>query len=1029
MNYTSLLTVRGSQHHRYLKTILFVILLFLLMQRQNWGQTAVSPTYAGAAEWPMAAANPERTSWTAEEVRGQLRPEWYKPFEPYIPQRVQIIAANGLLYISTANGLYALDANTGAEVWVYPTDMPLGHSPTIDNGVAYVGGLDHKLHAIDALTGQGLWTFEAEAGFETNPVVAEGKVFLGNRDGYFYAVYATGANAGQLAWKYKTGGPILYSAAYKDGILYFASNDSYAYALNAQTGQLVWKSAKLPGAGFYSWWPVVYQNRVIFSGSNNYGTAVSWPDSGQMTKIELKELYQDNNIPANGELIGQLSTASGNWAPGTPTINANRILNYFNQKPWRKTVFVLDKNTGAEAETAPVLWAGTHSGTRYPPVVGVDGVLYQQNNYMSDPSIAGGQIAGWQPGVPYISVISSDWGAVDEPHAASAGGNLIYWSLCCDRQAGAVDITIPNTGFIDRYNAGFRPPTGASDQTREWTYINYNLTSLAPGYNSLYYNAHPNYTKPYTSFGGPTKSPNGVYGFHGDVNPPIPYNGRVYMHRSNVVMAFSPSGGSPTTLPMATIRSAPATKISNATTDELKAMLETEIQKILDAGHLRPAYMTHGLLDTASPAACGDDIVNYWHNPAETLYTLIWALPYLSSSMQQQVRTYLQNEYASYPPYLYNHIGYSNGASREFFDVPPEIEAALATFGPEQENSTFRNNGGWGGEGVWKINPFAFYALWKYAETFGDAATIWANSQSAFWLEFNDQPSDTLLLNMPLVHNAYIAGYWGYLELEKLAGQPESVNVRNELNRLLQLRANNLTPNTAYLTFNQSPYCRTLNVSSNFMYLTPELAGYLRDNAMDKVTAVLDEFHTVAPYWFVTLFSGGYAENAIVPIYDAHSIFMAHALILQESGQDLEKYLDVPVFARGDLYYIQKLVATIENQAKGFSMTITPSVQRVDTGGTAVFTIDLQPTGNFTDTVTLTFNNPDPVNLTVAAAQTTFNSLPAQTTLTLTDKHANLNTPLWYNVTVTATGGNEQATTTVSLLINGLDVFLPVIRR
>jgi outer membrane protein assembly factor BamB len=58
----------------------------------------------------------------------------------YIPPRVQIIAANGLLFVSTAKGLYTLDAGNGSLKWLYPTEMPLGNSPTIANGVAYVGG-------------------------------------------------------------------------------------------------------------------------------------------------------------------------------------------------------------------------------------------------------------------------------------------------------------------------------------------------------------------------------------------------------------------------------------------------------------------------------------------------------------------------------------------------------------------------------------------------------------------------------------------------------------------------------------------------------------------------------------------------------------------------------------------------------------------------------------------------------------------------------------------------------------------------
>ena len=82
-------------------------------------------------DWPMAAANPQRTSWTPEEVRGDLALDWYRPIEPYIPNKIQPIAANGKIYVSTANGLYTFRASDGALLWVYPTELPLGNSPTI----------------------------------------------------------------------------------------------------------------------------------------------------------------------------------------------------------------------------------------------------------------------------------------------------------------------------------------------------------------------------------------------------------------------------------------------------------------------------------------------------------------------------------------------------------------------------------------------------------------------------------------------------------------------------------------------------------------------------------------------------------------------------------------------------------------------------------------------------------------------------------------------------------------------------------
>ena len=73
----------------FLITIPALLGLILLGQQ---GGTAVSPVAAGSAEWSTLAANPQRTSWTPEEVGGQLRPEWFKPFEAFIPPHVQIIA-------------------------------------------------------------------------------------------------------------------------------------------------------------------------------------------------------------------------------------------------------------------------------------------------------------------------------------------------------------------------------------------------------------------------------------------------------------------------------------------------------------------------------------------------------------------------------------------------------------------------------------------------------------------------------------------------------------------------------------------------------------------------------------------------------------------------------------------------------------------------------------------------------------------------------------------------------------------------
>jgi uncharacterized repeat protein (TIGR01451 family) len=909
------------------------------------GPIEASGPQAAAAEvsWPMAAANPERTSWTAEQVpsaaylaahrkefgNGVLYPQWYKPFEPYISHKVQIIAANDTLYISTAKGLYALNATDGSQKWVYPTELPLGHSPTISNGVAYVGGFDKKMYAIDAFTGSGLWTFEAGAGFETNPLVVNGKLYAGNRDGYFYALYVQGSNMGKLAWKYQTDGPILFSAAYKDGVVFFASNDSYAYALNAESGAFVWKS-KLPGAGFHSWWPVVYQNSVVFAGSSNYRDNVQ-PCSSPCVNIDQldREVFPNGQTDPRGTPVGP--RGSDGW------IDASRITQYFEAKPWRRTFFVLNRANGQEVtydfdgdekkEYAPMLWLGTQSGNRYPPVVGSDGIIYQSNNFMSNEWINGGGVSGWKIGTPFISTPSAHWIAIDEPIAYSAGGNIIYWVYHDDLSAGAFDLSVPNTRFWDHGHPNI-------DSTREWNFWDYNLSTLLPGYGAA-------------SGGWEFGGRNGVYGRNGDQNPLIPYKGKIYVHRGNAVIALGQGQVTPVHLPTAATVTAPPATVA-VSYDQLQQRLAEQVQKMLAAGHLRPGYKSSGHIDGEAVHNCGDNFQDYWHDPSETLSVLLRALPYLPSTLQASTKSYLQSEFATYRPYLYSHIGWAKGAARDAFDLPPEVEAGRASF-PATQYAGYDFEG-WGERyGGTNIPPHTFYALWKYAQVFGGAKAIFDSSKS----ELMAVPSSDILTKYPFVHNSLIAGYWGYLELQKLAGYSESSNIRSQLNTLLASRASGFSKDTPYT--DSGDYCRAYSTSRNFMFMVPELADYLRKNALGKVQAALDEYTRVEPYWFAAAFEDAIGEAVIQPLYDYHALFQARALVLKESPTELAKYLDVPAMSVGDLYYIDNLVTLLESQGIPVAQAqVTKSASKLTARQGDVITYTLMASNLCSATVTTT---------------------------------------------------------------------------
>ncbi len=838
----------------------------------HWSDSTTSEDYLDG--WRMAGANPQRTSWVPEDVGGMRYLEWYKPFEAMISHKVQVVAANNLLYISTTRGLYAINPSTGAQVWVYPTELPLGHSPTVVNGVAYVGCFDRRIHAINASTGAGIWTsMPAGAGFDVNPLVVGGRVVAGNRDG---TLYCFNASTGGTMWTHPTDleQPIVYSCAYNNGVVYFAANDMYAYAVNINTGQRVWKSAKLPGGGFYSWWPVVHGDYVVFTAGNNYRQGAA-PTAGGLHGLDDADIW--GSIPDMSGYGGAVVSTSPlvlDFSQESSPEGNGPITEYLRTKPWRRTYFLLRQSDGSEVmydfnndqqmEYAPQAYLGPGSGSRTPPVVSSDGYEYLvTGGVVGSPYISRGGLCRWELGSPLVRVFVIE--AHDEPTILSGGGNQIHY-----------------------YHAEWRDGTQGS-------------VNIATGQNSSFYwyvyNLVPDITDYLRS------RPNDMWDMHGDQNPGIPYNGKIYNQRWGYLLCWSGTE-SKTLLSQAQI-AAPGPSASLPTVETLRTRLAEEVQKMLDAGHLRSGWLNRAGGAGDLERDVSDHFDDYFSLPGDTIGTLCRALNHLPTGMQQDTRDYIAAEFSSYPPDVYAHIGWQ-GAGREAEDIPPEV--TLSDYGPSTTASlgVRGNNGPW----LYDFPPHANYALYQYAQVFGNASQLVSRLRSL------NPPSDATLIEYPWAHNAYIAGYAGIVGLKGLAGQSDPT-AEAELNRLLQLRAANFSvnrpPNPSIPDYYLDRNAAQLTIMRNFMYMTPELAAYLRSNILSTVEAAWADYNTVHPWWFISRACEGAAENNVIcPLWDYHTLFQAKAQILQDSYEELVKYLDVPAFYRGDLYYIDNLCAAIE---------------------------------------------------------------------------------------------------------------------
>ena len=146
---------------------------------------------------------------------------------------------DGVLYIGSVDrNLYAVDASTGTERWRYTADGAVTSSPAVADGTVYVGSNDMRVHAVDALSGARRWIFDAGAVIHSSPAVDQGVVYVGSRD---HNVYAIDAQTGQERWRF-TGGDWFNSSPTVSGdAVYIGCRDHRVYALETETGVKRWE--------------------------------------------------------------------------------------------------------------------------------------------------------------------------------------------------------------------------------------------------------------------------------------------------------------------------------------------------------------------------------------------------------------------------------------------------------------------------------------------------------------------------------------------------------------------------------------------------------------------------------------------------------------------------------------------------------------------------------------------------------------------------------------------------------------------
>ncbi len=273
------------------------------------GKVYAVDTSTGAERWHFTTRGERR--FTAPGIHGAI-PRTERMPDPFDVFLSSPTVVEGTVYVGSGDqGVYALDARTGAQRWRFATGDVVHASPAVVNGVVYVGSWDRNLYAIDASTGRERWRHTTggdtviynQVGLASSPAVIDGMVLVGGRDGRFHAV---DANTGAERWFHDNrGGWTIGSPAVRDGVVYFATSDGRRFkALDVRTGALRF-DLENNAISFSS--PALAGN-VVF-----YGTSDGWVHGVDIRTGKFASHFQTDGSKQNGakwtDSTGVLQTA------------------------------------------------------------------------------------------------------------------------------------------------------------------------------------------------------------------------------------------------------------------------------------------------------------------------------------------------------------------------------------------------------------------------------------------------------------------------------------------------------------------------------------------------------------------------------------------------------------------------------------------------------------------------------------------------------------------------------------------------
>ncbi len=211
------------------------------------------------AERPIREINPNVSPELEEVIYGALA---YDPKDRYpsaaaMKKALMTVAKRTGLLDSKAPSVLLTPQSDVEALWSFECEDEVRGTPTVADGVVYVGCYDNNLYALEARSGEFLWKFPTEGGIPTRPAVVDDMIVVASEDHRLYAL----TRNGKVIWTYYAEGPIRSSPVVFEGHAFFGCDDRYLHVVNLTSGRRAWR-VEAPDRIRST--PLIHQERVYF---------------------------------------------------------------------------------------------------------------------------------------------------------------------------------------------------------------------------------------------------------------------------------------------------------------------------------------------------------------------------------------------------------------------------------------------------------------------------------------------------------------------------------------------------------------------------------------------------------------------------------------------------------------------------------------------------------------------------------------------------------------------------------------------